>query len=1681
MPNDLPDISVPITPAPSTLQGQGFTAADLTWPTPPPTPAPEKYVPTAQELATAQPVTYKPTPEELATAKEVPQKIYPVQDFSVDQLVNEAKANPKEFDPVTLYMQAPPEVQHAPGVFEKVADAYNQLRQAGNYTPSLVDMLKNAGKGVVDLFKTGAKLVKIGTASPFTDLSGETPDTSTFRGQLTRQTQQEAGEFLAGQKVAALGFGSMLTKAGNIAARGLHLQKQLSDYTPEDKGAALIDEMATRHGMAREVKQGIAPQISEDMAKAGFPLRPEEVETSASGSPYAWEGAGMAFGGATRLVTDAIAPGIATMMAGGEATPEMIAAVQASLDRLPQASGNALATGIGKTVTAAGKIGAKTAEKVEPILEPAGKVVGATAGAFTGHHMVGLPGVALGIAEGFKRGGELGESAAQWAGKAATKFDNLADMGRQIATGEGVKSSTAQFVRDVAQATPGAALHAGAGVGMDAGLMAATTETPEERSNFTPFGTIFGTLSGAKRVGGWALSGNVIAPRDWGTPGMPTRPENFAANFPALDAEHNTSISQATPGVQQRVAAVQKFLDGAAPGTQVVYAPKPKAGQADALPAALEQAGIPAAYADQDGFTTTTTGPDGQPHRLIVVREIASAPHEARHAMDDVLGSQGVQALNDTAKQQFGDKWDAFKRQYAQRLDPTSTDPNRTILDMTGHGDAAAKDKIVAGVKDALVQEGVDPTDAEVREAAASHIQQLQGDAAQAKQPLWEHVLTPEEQQRVVDDYIGGEIRAENHDAWFKAGQPGTLRGKMGMAAANILSALGVNPLEGRATDYGTPVEGSLVNQARKTAPAAPAPKEERPAAPGSPAEQQQSVQNAQKAVQNAPDRTEPGALKSQKEILGVIAEAIARKQGVKITGLFAPEEPAASLTSDRPTRRAMIETFRSMPDAAKKLWEKNFFPENVPVTGRGNLQIFGWSPEVFAANAHKTAAALNDLADKGSNISPYELDPVTRSFTEQGWKDLYNDTQKFVQNHMAGRTGAGNPLVVPESVRKAGAVAPPVRGETAPIAQNKADFINHLFNARLPETGIARQGQINIPLNVAGQEISTATQPGRVQAPVRERGVYRGAVAARQGVLGRHIQEVNPFRNQLESALQQHGIENPSLIEVNQRLNLKNIKDVALAPEQPQFRGNTLTLQAGFQPSRTKAEAFARDNGFEDMDGKPLEINPDGTTTLYHWTTPEAADQIRKTGIWKSKENTDESFFSTNPESNYGQGFGTERLKVNIPVNKLRINDAMHGEMHFAVKNGDLKKIGANGANGASANFQPPKSVDELLEFLDNTSPDDFARQVKAYQGKYGGGQTGLSFDVGSQAKTPEEVGALRTAAGKFHTLSAGALREKDFNSAIDFASKSQAAREAYEAATGEGGAQDFIQRYHDPAFQSPMAKEAASFQPSKQGKLFDSANEERRPKIGGGKRWEDMTDSEQEAASENADKYFAIGHGGEEGIGNPQDRVWIAGVKGENFREAPGNQTHGMAFSHEVADRGFKGRYDAEKNQISVAFPQKLRDRLDHEPTVDDIPNGVFKTLQNRFGKTAKMVSFQPARFMHSLEGIKKMNDEEVARQERGRAETETTRASSYAGNDDSGIVLHSAKQRSTTFLRPGETSKEFLKSWKAAKTQEDKNHLLPSRAKVVFGFHSAVEKNFQGMGADDGRASRGHVPEQ
>ena len=92
--------------------------------------------------------------------------------------------------------------------------------------------------------------------------------------------------------------------------------------------------------------------------------------------------------------------------------------------------------------------------------------------------------------------------------------------------------------------------------------------------------------------------------------------------------------------------------------------------------------------------------------------------------------------------------------------------------------------------------------------------------------------------------------------------------------------------------------------------------------------------------------------------------------------------------------------------------------------------------------------------------------------------------------------------------------------------------------------------------------------------------------------------------------------------------------------------------------------------NPLVDMNGTPMEPNSDGTLTLYHRTTPEAAGIIQRTGAFKSRENTNETFFS-NRQTGQSEGYGNAVVAVRVPARQVRINDAFrNGEVHVAVSN---------------------------------------------------------------------------------------------------------------------------------------------------------------------------------------------------------------------------------------------------------------------------------------------------------------------------------------------------------------------------------------------------------------------------
>lgn len=103
------------------------------------------------------------------------------------------------------------------------------------------------------------------------------------------------------------------------------------------------------------------------------------------------------------------------------------------------------------------------------------------------------------------------------------------------------------------------------------------------------------------------------------------------------------------------------------------------------------------------------------------------------------------------------------------------------------------------------------------------------------------------------------------------------------------------------------------------------------------------------------------------------------------------------------------------------------------------------------------------------------------------------------------------------------------------------------------------------------------------------------------------------------------------------------------------------------------EAKKYVEEQGIVSMDGKPIDVNQDGTVTLYHRTTPEAAQRMRESGEFVSRENTNETFFS-NKKEGQTEGYGDAIVEVRVPAQQVRIDDAFpDGEIHVAVSNDDI------------------------------------------------------------------------------------------------------------------------------------------------------------------------------------------------------------------------------------------------------------------------------------------------------------------------------------------------------------------------------------------------------------------------
>ena len=97
--------------------------------------------------------------------------------------------------------------------------------------------------------------------------------------------------------------------------------------------------------------------------------------------------------------------------------------------------------------------------------------------------------------------------------------------------------------------------------------------------------------------------------------------------------------------------------------------------------------------------------------------------------------------------------------------------------------------------------------------------------------------------------------------------------------------------------------------------------------------------------------------------------------------------------------------------------------------------------------------------------------------------------------------------------------------------------------------------------------------------------------------------------------------------------------------------------------------------NEITDYHGNPIKTNPNGTITLYHRTSEQNAKEIKKTGIWKSKEQN-MIFFSDDLNSEYAKPFGDDVVSIKIHPRYVELHDQFpSGENCYSIHSKHLKK----------------------------------------------------------------------------------------------------------------------------------------------------------------------------------------------------------------------------------------------------------------------------------------------------------------------------------------------------------------------------------------------------------------------
>ena len=1195
------------------------------------------YRPAQVESEDGQPVT----PQQAAEIRKQAGIVDPMLDMTPEDMVALAKqtkdASPEQrFNILQAFQARQAELSQDPTAVQRAATAWDLYKKSTNLgdLPSAEEIAENGWQWITGLTKQAFAL---GTGLPVLEATARiAPGKSEKIDTLFNSALRKIVEAGSGTRAAFQGSANLVERLftnaphpedlpgaiakvaehipgfGGIAQTLKTVEPTRPDKTPQEQIDTLFLD-AAKADQASEMLKGkgafIDPKVAESLQQAGFPVRPEEVQSMATGDILNTLMFGKVFGGLTKGIAKA-APPIPPLSTALGMAPETLAVLPKEVFAAPDIAGT-ISRGTAKVTGAVIAEGARPINWILPKVATALPLGGAAKGFLEG----GPAGMLVGYA--------AGKEAARGIKSALPKLAYLENIGRQVAGKEPLVSPYAQLAKDTLEALPGAAADVGKGAALDIGI-AATAETPEEVKG-VGLGSMFGLLGGAGRVGGWVLSGQLIAPR--GAKPGPTIPSNHF--YPTLDSLHTKAIAGATPGEINRVNGLRALVRGAIPNADFLWAGKqPPAGTPDPLIPALlgikDAQGKSVVTPEQAQFWANQKGlisRDVAGHHLILARDVDAAPHEVTHALEAALGESTMRQIDQMIQadpKYSGKNWNAIAQDYASRLgwDPSSGKPwQDTLLEQTKFGLQEAQEKILRQT----VGEG--PFTPEQADTAWTSFQKDNPGAT------WRNVLTPEEQSAIANRLISREIFAENGDAAFKHGvaPDPAIAAKIARVVGSFVRYLGGDPLAGRVSEvsryplsYDISQRVGAETRARLAGkpvvePVRP-PGAPRPALgiPTTPEQKEQAGTESTEIANTAPDTIPVGGIRSQKEILGTIAEAVAANEPTALEYRATPGVPAAGAEMkganlervDRDIRRSEIQLAR-LPDAVRSLWERLFTPTKVLKTKGGMFLVQGYNPQVFAANADTMAGALADLIAKRpdfANLSPFPIDPATKSFTPEGWKQLHAYLyQNVIPNYLAGRTASGVPIKMPEEVIQQGFYKPGL-APGRPMDQRTSEFISMLFGVPLPKS--LRSVAEKMPLNIMGQRVRVATLGTEAVEPLVPR---KPATEAQKALWGPEaaVLETNPTRSEIEHALQENGIPIPSLMETIQHLRAENIVDAERLPGEPRFEGSTVGAAAGFQPQEAQ---FQVNKPAEDISDFRPEAIEGASVHLPRTSYPEAA-----------------------------------------------------------------------------------------------------------------------------------------------------------------------------------------------------------------------------------------------------------------------------------------------------------------------------------------------------------------------------------------------------------------------------------------------------------------------------------------